>query len=103
MDLHAAHSGPVQGVAAPRQIESKKEAAIAKSAEDFEAMFMTQMLQPMWQEVEVDPMFGGGAGEEVFRGFMTQEFGRLAARTGTLGITGAVRSELLRIQEKQSS
>lgn len=69
------------------------------AARDFEAMFATQMLAPMWQGVEVNEYFGGGAGEETFRSMMLQEYGRAIAATGGLGLAPAIRTEMLRLQE----
>ncbi len=69
------------------------------AARDFEAMFATQMLAPMWQGVEVDEYFGGGAGEETFRSMMLQEYGRAIAATGGFGLAPAIRTEMLRLQE----
>jgi Rod binding domain-containing protein len=77
-------------------------ADINKSAQDFEAMFATEMLQPMFEGVSVDPMFGGGHGEEVMRSFMLQEYGKIIAKSGALGIANSVKSEMLRAQETTS-
>ena len=74
-------------------------AAIDKSAQDFEAMFATQLLQPMFEGLKVDSTFGGGHGEEVMRSFMLQEYGKVIAKTGRLGIAPLVKSEMLRAQE----
>ena len=72
---------------------------IDKTAQDFEAMFATQMLHPMFEGITVDPTFGGGHGEEVMRSFMLQEYGKLLAKGGRLGIAAQVKSEMLRAQE----
>ena len=74
-------------------------ANIDKAAEDFEAMFATQMLQPMFEGIQVDSTFGGGHGEEVMRSFMLQEYGKMIAKGGKLGIAAQVKSEMLRAQE----
>lgn len=73
---------------------------IDKTAQDFEGMFMTQMLQPMFETVSVDPIFGGGHGEEVMRNFLVQEYGRTIAKTHSLGIADEVKQEMIRLQEK---
>ncbi len=78
-------------------------AAIDKTAKDFEGMFMTQMLQPMFQSVEVDKTFGGGHGEEVMRGFLVQEYGKLASKGMHLGIADAVKSEMIKAQASATS
>ena len=50
--------------------------SIDKTSKDFESMFLTQMLQPMFEGLGVDPTFGGGHGEEVMRSFLVQEYGK---------------------------
>ena len=72
---------------------------IDKAAQDFEAMFATQLLQPMFSTVHVDETFGGGHGEEVMRSFLLQEYGKIIAKTGRLGIASQVKTEMLRAQE----
>lgn len=67
-------------------------------SKDFEAMFMTEMLKPMFAELKPDPHFGGGKGEEIFSGMMLQEYGKLMAETGQLGIADTVKQELIRMQ-----
>jgi flagellar protein FlgJ len=72
---------------------------IDKAASDFEGMFMTQMLQPMFEGVAVDPLFGGGHGEEMMRSFLVQEYGKIIAKNGHFGIAAAVKDEMIRAQE----
>lgn len=72
----------------------------AKAGEDFEAMFLAQMMSAMWAGLETDGIFGGGSAEETYRGMLINEYGSNIARTGGLGIADAVRSELLKLQEK---
>jgi Rod binding domain-containing protein len=74
---------------------------VDKAAEDFEAMFLTQMMQPMFEGIPTDGMFGGGSSEEVYRSFLLDEYGRLMARAGGIGIADHVRKELLKLQEVQ--
>lgn len=73
---------------------------INAAAEDFEAQFTTSMLQPMFEDIPVDPVFGGGKGEEMFRGLILGEYGKLMARTGQLGVADMVRHQMLQIQEE---
>ena len=85
----------------PLSLSSKlaSNAAIDKTSQDFEAMFATQMLQPMFEGIPVNPTFGGGHGEEVMRSFMLQEYGKMLAKGGRLGIAAQVKSEMIRAQE----
>ncbi len=75
------------------------EKAIEEKAREFEAVFLSAMLKPMFEQIEVDSTFGGGKGEEVFRGLMIQEYGKMISETGSVGIAEHVKAELLRIQE----
>lgn len=86
-------------------VDSAKSAAQAaktdKAAQDFEAVYISEMLKPMFETVDVDDTFGGGKGEEVFRGMLTQEMGKSIAKQGGFGLADQVKAELLKIQEHQ--
>ena len=73
--------------------------AIRKAAEEFEAVFLSQMLAPMFETLESDTLFGGGPGEDIYRSMMVEEYGKAIARSGGVGIADAVARELLSIQE----
>ena len=73
------------------------EKAIRKAAEEFEAVFVSRMLAPMFETLETDTMFGGGPGEDIYRSMMVEEYGKVIARSGGIGIADAVARELLSI------
>ncbi len=84
--------------------DSKNMERIEDAAREFESVFLTEMMKPMFEGVmKPDPMFGGGKGEEVFSGFMLQEYGKMMADRGGIGIADAVKQELIRIQESQNT
>lgn len=56
------------------------------AAEDFEAVFLSQMLQHMFDGIEPDETFGGGHAEEVYQSFMIEEYGKIIARSGGIGM-----------------
>lgn len=87
---------------AKRAIKDRDEAKIDAAAKDFEAMFVTEMMKPMFEQIKPDPTFGGGKGEEIFQGMMLQEYGKMMAETGQLGIADAVKQEMIRMQEEAS-
>ncbi len=74
-------------------------ARVDAAAQEFEAMFAAQLLQPMFESVPVNGVFGGGHGEEIMRSFMLQEYGKMIAQKGLLGIAPQVKNEMLRAQE----
>ncbi|MEX0297816.1 MAG: rod-binding protein [Kordiimonas sp.] len=74
--------------------------AMRKAAEDFEAVFLSQMIKPMFDTLPTDTMFGGGQAESIYRGLMVEEFGKSVAKNGGIGIADSVYRELLKLQEQ---
>lgn len=75
-----------------------------KTGKDFEAMFMTQMLQHMFSGVDQqkDGMFGGGHAEQMFRPMLLEEYGKIIANRGNgIGLADHVTRSLLNTQEVQ--
>jgi Rod binding domain-containing protein len=91
-----AASTPAANVAHAQPRDPK---SIDKTAEDFEAVFMSQMLESMFKGIKTDGPFGGGHAEEIMRSFMLQEYGKVMAAGGGIGIADAVKRELLHAQE----
>lgn len=90
-------------LADPKSAESKVDPAIRakirQSANEFESVFVSQMLGHMFDGIEVDQNFGGGHAEEMFRSMLTNEYGKQMSRSGGFGIADQVYRELLRAQE----
>ncbi len=76
---------------------------IKAAAQDFEAVFIAQMIKPMFEGLETDTMFGGGKGEEVFRGLMIEEYGKAVAARDITGIQSQVMDKLIEIQAAQTA
>ncbi len=75
-------------------------AARAKqTAQDFEGQFLSQMVEHMFTGINTDGPFGGGQGEQMFRSMMYDEFGKILARAGGVGIAGADQREIIKAQE----
>jgi len=70
-------------------------------AEQFEALFLSQMLAPMFESLKTDGPFGGGSSEGIYRSLMVEEYGKSIAQAGGLGIAEAVQREILTMQEMQ--
>jgi flagellar protein FlgJ len=75
--------------------------AAAKAAQTFEGVFISQFLSTMFEGIPTDGPFGGGQGEEMFRSFMLDEYGKKIAGQGGFGLAKAVTRELLTTQEKR--
>ncbi|HEY9164309.1 MAG TPA: rod-binding protein [Magnetovibrio sp.] len=72
---------------------------IRKTAEEFEAVYLSQMLRPMFDGIEVEAPFGGGQAEDMYRSLMVDEYGKSIAKSGGIGIADQVVREMLRMQE----
>ena len=94
----AAASPPVAETAGP----SLDSVQARQAAEEFEALFLSQMLAPVFEKLGNDPLVGGGPGEQVYRSLMVREYGKAIARSGGVSIAEAVQREILRLQEIQS-
>ncbi len=73
-------------------------ARIHKAAQDFEAQFMSIMLQPMFEGLDAEGPFGGGAGEKMFQSVMTEALGKQMTRSGGIGLADTVQREMLKMQ-----
>jgi flagellar protein FlgJ len=93
-------SGVQKSVEALRAAGQEKDAEkIDEAAREFEAVFVSAMLQPMFEGIKPDDTFGGGKGEEMFQSLMLSEYGKIVAKTGQLGIADHVKAEMIRMQE----
>ena len=94
---------PLQLDPSANDSSSKAGNKAGQAAQDFEAVFISEMIKPMFETVDVDDTFGGGKGEEVFRGLMVQELGKSLAKRGGLGLSDHVNAELLKLQETKKA
>ena len=70
-------------------------------AENFEAFFLGQMLQPMFSSIEPAEPFSGGHAEKIWRSLMVDEVGKSMAKNGGIGIANMIQRDLLKMQEVQ--
>lgn len=68
------------------------------AAEEFEAVFLSQMLATMTQELGGAGGVAGG-GDDVYRDMFTQEVAKMISRSGGLGVADSVLKEMLKTQE----
>jgi len=83
-------------VAAPQKTSNV--AAAQKAAKEFEGVFISQMLQPMFDGISTDGPFGGGPGEQMFRSLMVDKYGQQLAGSGGFGLSDAITHTLLQHQ-----
>jgi len=97
--LEGYQSAQQPGLAATGKKTRMSNEKIDAVAQDFEAFFVSMMMESMMSGIATDGPFGGGQGERVFRSVMVQEYGKEAAKQSEFGIADAVRTQLLKMQE----
>lgn len=79
--------------------KTQREFAARKAADEFEAIFISQMLKGMSIGVKTDGPFGGGQSEEIYRDLMNDELGKTMTSKGGVGLSDAIYREILKSQE----
>ena len=77
--------------------------AARKSAQDFEAVFVSQMVSHMFAGIKEDEMFGGGQAGDMYRSMLNEEYGRAIAKSGGIGVANQVMQQILKMQEGSST
>ncbi|MEY4785872.1 MAG: hypothetical protein RIR41_3807 [Pseudomonadota bacterium] len=67
-------------------------------AQQFERMFIAEMLGPMFAGIETDGPFGGGNAESTFRPMLIDQYADSIAKSGGVGIADKVMKEILKMQ-----
>lgn len=83
---------------APTVADLAKRGQIKQTARDFEASFLSVMMQQMFSGLSTSGPFGGGAGEEMFRSVLTDAMSKQMAKTGGIGVAASVEREMLKLQ-----
>ena len=82
---------------------AKDKKSIQSAAQNFEALYMNEMMSYMFEGIETDGPFGGGRGEEIFRSLMIEQYGKKIAASGQTGISATLATEMLKMQEIQQN
>jgi flagellar protein FlgJ len=94
---------PQANIGAPKPVNTQ--AATAEKAratgKQFEAMFMTQMLNHMFTGLDQgEGIFGGGQAESMFRPMLTEAYGKMVSNHGKgIGLADQVTRAMLKQQE----
>jgi Rod binding domain-containing protein len=74
-------------------------AQIDKAAQEFETVFISQMMQHMFAGVDMSPMAEDGAAKEIYESMLIDEYAKLMSKTGGIGLAAHVKREMLKTQE----
>jgi Rod binding domain-containing protein len=90
--------GLPSGARPPAAGDPPRLAALRHAAQEFEAIFLAQVLGTMTQGLGGDDLTGGGQ-NDVFRDMLNDEVAKLISRSGGIGVADAVLREMLTTQE----
>lgn len=83
------------GGASKNGLEEKARTA----AKEFEGVFLTTMLQSMFEGIETDGPFGGGSAEKTYRSLLVTEYAKQISQNGGLGLSDQITRDLIALQE----
>lgn len=86
---------------APEQSQEAQQ--LRRAAEEFESVFLSEMLAPMFEGISTDGLGGGGMGEEMFRPMLVERYADSISRSGGIGIADSVVREFMRMQAGQAT
>jgi len=77
-------------------------AAIARKAQEFEALVLAQLLKPMFEAANAPSLFGDdGLEQDTFAAMLQDEYARAIAARGGVGIADHVEAALIRLQSER--
>jgi peptidoglycan hydrolase FlgJ len=88
-------SSPTVGSVTPQQALQ-----IRQQAEDLEGVFLSMLTKEMFAGIKTDSEnFGGGFGEETWRGMQSEQLANSMAQNGGIGLADQLMGEMLALQE----
>lgn len=73
------------------------------AAQDFEAVFLTQMFEKMFEGLGGEGPLGSGEAGGAYRSMLADQYGKTIAAAGGVGIADDVRRELIALQQGKTS
>jgi Rod binding domain-containing protein len=90
--------GPAGQAEAPGAPKSHEKAR--KTANEFETMFLEQMLERMMEAGGAEgPLGDNGTGGGVYRSMLVKEYAGAMGKSGGIGLSDSIFAEILKIQE----
>ncbi|MFZ5617503.1 MAG: rod-binding protein [Pseudomonadota bacterium] len=81
--------------AAPLTFDAQR---INAAAKEFEAVFIAQVLAPLFSSVKTPEIAGGGKSEEFFNSLLQESYAKAMAERGGFGLADHVKSSLIDLQ-----
>lgn len=85
---------PIQGIKKTHTSEQ-----IAKVTQEYESVFLAQMLEHLFADVELDPFSTDAEGSDIYKSWMLEAMAKDVAAAGGIGIARDMHDVLLKQQE----
>lgn len=82
---------------------AKAPSRVDEAAQDFEAVFLTQMFEKMFEGLGGEGPLGSGEAGGAYRSMLADQYGKTIAAAGGVGIAADVRRELIALQQGKTS
>lgn len=77
-----------------------KEMEIERIAKDYESFAYSEWLKQMYEGVPVDPVYGGGKTEGIYRDLLLDEYGKEIVKNSKIGIHKNIAKEMKKSDSK---
>ena len=92
---------PMSTSTRPTPQQTQEQDALRRAAEEFESVFLSEMLAPMFEGLDTEGLGGGGMGEQIFRPMLVERYAESISRSGGIGTADSVVREFMRMQQAQ--
>jgi Rod binding domain-containing protein len=75
----------------------------AAAAQEFEAFFLSQVIDTLQSGETLQSAFGGGPGEQAWRSFLNDAYAEAITRAGGIGLADRLKAEIIALQAEQSN
>jgi flagellar protein FlgJ len=86
-------------ISSPAVAGAKPNAALRKQAQDLEGAFLNTLTSQMFSSIKTDGAFGGGFGEQTWRGMQSEQFASALAQSGGIGLADQITASLMDVQQ----
>jgi|GEM_PF-1188984 len=77
--------------------------ALMKQAKELEGVFINTLTSQMFSSVKTDGTFGGGFGEQTWRGMQSEQIADQIAQSGGIGLASQIAQNLMDAQQAAQS
>ncbi len=98
VDFSASLNSIGSASAAHAEASLKVKGKAKEAATNFESMFLSNMFQQMFTNMDGDGPFGGSGALKIWRSFMTDQYAKSFAKAGGIGLAPKIYEALLKQQ-----